>query len=163
MQTRVRQRGELNAEFTSLFDADVEFVQLRVPALLGQSRVGFDCLNGIDYIIGVEFFTIGPHYAWAQINRHLGEIIIVYGAGNRQRINVLARFLIAIPECLQHQRMVVRRTAASAPNIVVAYGAPNKDLVHDKQIRPPARHLDWQTLRFLGQAYKRWHCEQRQQ
>ena len=132
VQTRVRQCGELNAEFASLFDADIKFVQLRVPALLCQARVGFDCLNRVDHIIGVEFFTIGPHYARAQVDRHLGEVLIVHGAGNCQRINVFASLLVAIPECLQHQRVVVRGIAAGAPNIEVAYRAPTEDLVEDK-------------------------------
>ena len=113
-------------------DANIKFVQLRVPALLRQARVSFHRLNSVNDVIGVEFFTIGPHNAFAQIDRHLGEVLIVDGALNSQRIYILAGLLVTIPEGLQHQRVVVRGVAAGAPNIKVADRAPTEDLIKDE-------------------------------
>ena len=110
MEARIRAtQRETDAVIAGLFDLDIKINQLWMPAALPQFGIGFDGLDGVDDVIGVEFLAVAPHHARAQFDRHLGEVVIVDGVGGRQRVDEIAGFLIAVPECLQHQRMMERR------------------------------------------------------
>ena len=164
VETRIRAaKRELDAVIASLFDFGLEIVQLHLPAGLRAIEFVFEGINGIDDIIGVEFLAVAPHHALTQFDRHLGEVVIVDRISGRQRMDERAGFLIAVPECLVHQRVEKGRMDAALPNVPVCLCRQTIDAVKDPEILAAARHLDRQALRLLRESDERRRYQQRQQ